>query len=153
MTLQNIGDKKEAMDNIAMSGILRPGDPGRRGEVYSTDVPKHLVQHGGIHIAQSAYMGRCQSPNVTGNLPLNALISNILLSIATIKQDMEELVSPDELLSPDDNTACTQDREVMLEARKRNIRHHLVASLTTACGIYTSTPLTNTDPNYRDIGM
>ena len=153
MTLRSIGDKKEAMENIAMSVILRPGDPGRRGEVYATDVHEHLVQHGGIHIAQSAYMGQSPDVTLTGNLSPHALISNILLSIATIKQAMEELVSPDELLSPDNNTACTQDREVMLEARKQNIRLHLVASLTTACGIYSSTPLTNTDPNYRDIGM
>ncbi|KAL5257851.1 hypothetical protein ACHWQZ_G012707 [Mnemiopsis leidyi] len=154
MTLQNIGGDKEMIDqdNIAMSGILRPGDPGKRGVISTTDVPEHLIQHGGIHIAQSAHMG--QPPDITsaaGN-PQQAHISNIMLSIDDIERAKNEMAYPADLPPLDDNMASKQWRAMMFDTSKHNIHSHLVASSTAAAGIYINTPLANADPNYLAIG-
>lgn len=154
MTLQNLGGERQGIesDNIAMSGILRPGDPGRQGVVSATDAPDTIITSGGIKIAHQAHMG--QAPDITsaaGN-PQQAHISNIMMSIEDIERAKREMSFPADLPPLGDNIASRQWREMMFDTSKHNIHSNLVASSTAACGIYINTPLANADPNYLAIG-
>lgn len=154
MTLQNIGGDRETIeqDNIAVRGILRPGDAGKQGVISTTDAPDHFIQHGSIHIAHNAHMG--QPPDMTsaaGN-PQQAHISNIMMSIDDIERAKNEIPYPADLPPLGDNIASRQWREVMIDTSKHNIHSNLVASSTAACGIYINSPLANADPNYLAIG-
>ena len=154
MTLQNIGGDRETIDqdNIAMSGILRPGDPGKQGVVSATDAPDRVIQQSGIHIFHNAHIG--QAPDITsaaGN-PQQAHISNIMMSIEDIEKAKNEIPYPADLPPLGDNIASRQWREMMIDTSKHNIHSNLVASSTAACGIYINTPLANADPNYLAIG-
>ena len=136
-----------------MRGILRPGDPGKRGEVSMPDVPEQIVTHGSIHVAQNAEMG--QNPDITsaaGN-PQKAHISNIEISIDDIERAKSQMAYPADLPPLGDNIASRQWRDMMFDTSKHNIHSNLVASSTAACGIYINTPLANANPDYLKIGV
>ena len=99
MTLQNLGGGKESIDtdSIAVSGILRPGDPGKKGQVAATDAPDHLIMSGGIHIAQSGSMGQAADMTSAVPNPQQAYISTILTSIDDIERAKREMQHPADL--------------------------------------------------------
>ena len=133
-----------------MRGILRPGDPGKHGEISMSDVPEHIVQHGSIHIAQSAEMGRSQDiPSAED--ALKAHISHIEMSTDKIEIAKSQMEYPEDLPSFVDDDAGKR-RYTLIETSKHNIRSNLEASIAAACDICINTPGAGVAPDYFKIG-
>ena len=141
LMLKSFKLEQELMDdpNITMSGVLRPGPPSIQGRY----APEHLIQHGGIHIAQSAMYGQ--------SLPScddQDLIDEILLGIEKI-EDFKKILSG----SIEDHSSISIDSEYDIDSYKEKLFLNLEACMVASCGILICLPNTSGELDYYGLSM
>ena len=141
LMLKSFKLEQELMDdpNITMSGVLRPGPPSLQGRYAG----EHLIQYGGIHIAQSAMYGQ--------SLPScddQDLIDEIILGIDKI-EDSKKILSG----SIEDHTSISIDSEYDIDSYKEKLSLNLEACMVASCGILVCMPNTSGEVDYYGLSM